>query len=82
MDVKNEQKNVIKIFFQLMKSAAGAVKLMHKTYIVKEWLRGLRIFHWHKAYSEGRETTALIPHVGQPLSVCTEDIVNTVATAV
>ncbi len=45
-------------------------------------LRESTIFHWHKALSEGRETTALFPYVGRLLRICTEEMVNTVAVVV
>ncbi len=52
---------------------------MHRAYTKEEWLGDLTIFHWHKAFSEDRYTAALRPHIGRPLSICTEEIVNTVA---
>ncbi len=82
MDVKNEQRNAIKFCFQLKKSAVETVKLMHKAYNDEEQLGDSTISHWHKVFSEGKETAALLSHVGQPLSICKEKIVNTVAAVV
>ncbi len=42
-------------------------------YTDKEQLGDSTIFHWHKAFSEGRETTAFLPHVVRPLSISTEE---------
>ncbi len=82
MDVKNGQRSAIKFCCWLKKSAVHTVKLMHKVYTDEEWLGDLTIFHWHKAFSGGREPTALFPHVGQPLSICTEEMVNTITAVV
>ncbi len=82
MDVKNEQRSAIKFCCWLKKSAAETVKLMHKVYNNKEWLRVSTIFPWHKTFLEGGETAALLHHVGQPRSICTEELMNTVVTIV
>ncbi len=81
MDVKNEERSVITFCCLWKKSAVETVKLMHEAYADEEQLGDLTIFHWHKT-SEGRETAALLPRVGQPLSICTEEMVNTIAAAV
>ncbi len=60
------------------KRAAETVKLMHEVYTDEEQLGDSTIFHWHKPFPKGRETAALLPHTGQPLRICTEDMVNTV----
>ncbi len=64
MDVKNEQRSVIKFCCWLNKSEVETVKVMHEAYTDEEWLGDSTIFHWHKAFSKGRETTALLPCVG------------------
>ncbi len=81
MDLKNEQRSVINFCCWLKISVAETVKLMHGTYTDDEWLGDSTIFCWRKAFSKGRETASLLPHVGQPLSICTE-MVNTVTTVV
>ncbi len=55
---------------------------MQEVYIDNDWLGDFTIFYWQKAISEGRETAALLFHVVQPLSICTEEMVNKVATVV
>ncbi len=64
IDVKNEQRSAMKFCCQLKESVVETVKLMHEAYTDEEWLGDLTIFHWHKAFSKGREITALFPHVG------------------
>ncbi len=51
---------------------------MQEVYTDEEWLGDLTIFLWHKAFSEGWETTALLLHVGWPSSIYTEEKANTV----
>ncbi len=43
----------------LIRGGEETVKLMHKAY-TEEWLGHSTILHWHKAFPEGRETTALL----------------------
>ncbi len=76
MDVKNEQRNAIKFCYQLKKSAAETVKLMHVAHTDEEWLGDSTIFRWRKKFSKDRETTALLPHVRQPLNICIKEMVN------
>ncbi len=66
----------------LENSAVETVKFMHEAYTDEERLGDSTIFHWHTAFSKGRETIALLPHVGQSLSICTEEMVNTFAAIV
>ncbi len=55
----------------------------NKMLSVKEICNGdCTIFHCHNDFSEGRETTALLPHGRQPLSICIEKMVNTIAAIV
>ncbi len=81
-DVKNEQKSVIKFCYRFKNSAAVIVKLKHEVYTDDKWLEDLTIFHWHKAFSKGKETAALLPHVGRQLSICAEEMVNTVVRVI
>ncbi len=64
MDLKNEQKSAIKFCCWLRKSAAESAMLMYEAYTDEEWLGDSTIFHWYKAFTKGRETTALLPYVG------------------
>ncbi len=82
MDVKNEQISEKKFCRRLKKSAAETAKLMQKAYTDEECLGDLTMFHWHKVFSKGKETTALFPPVRQPLSICRGEMVNTVAAVV
>ncbi len=79
MDVKNEWRSAIKFCCLLKKFPVETVKLIHEAYIDEEQLEDLAIFHWCKAFFKGWKTTALLLHVGQPLSICTEKMSNTVA---
>ncbi len=55
--------------------------MMHEAYTDEEQLGDTTIFHWHKA-SNGKETAVLLPHVARLLSICTEDMANTVSALV
>ncbi len=79
MDAKSEQRSVIKFCRQLKKSAVQTVKLMHEAHTDEEWFGDSIVFHRHKAFSEGIKTDALLSHVGWPLSICTEEMANTIA---
>ncbi len=82
IDVKNEQEIAIKFCCWLKKSAAETVKLVHKANTDERWFGDSSISHWHKAFSKGRETVALLPHAGWPWNICTEEMVNTVAATI
>ncbi len=45
-------------------------------------LGSFTIFRWHKEFSEGRESPALIPHGSQPATTNTETNVNTTAAVI
>ncbi len=82
MDVKNEQRSAIKFCCRLRKSTVETVKLMHEADTDEEQLGDFTIFHWHKALFKGRETAALLPHVGQPMGICIEEMRNTASAVV
>ncbi len=82
MNLKNEQRSAIKFCCWLKNSAVETVKLMHKAYTDEKSLGDLTIFHWHNVFSEGSETAALLPHVGRPLRICSEKMVNRIAVIV
>ncbi len=82
MDVKNEQRSTMKFCCWLKKSAVETMKLMHESYTNEERLKDSTTYYRHKAFSKGRETVPLLPYVGQLLSICTEEIMNTVTAVV
>ncbi len=63
-------------------SAVETLKLMHNAYTDEEQLGDSTFFHWHKTFFKGRDIVALLPHIGRPLSICTEEMVNAIATVV
>ncbi len=61
INVKKEQSSAIKFCCLLKKSVMETVNLMPEVCTDKEWLTDPTIFHQHnKAFSEGRETSALL----------------------
>ncbi len=58
------------------------MKLQHEAYTEEKCLGDSTILYGHKAFSKGRETTALLPYVEQPLSICAEVTVNTITVVV
>ncbi len=66
----------------LKKLAAETVNLMHEVYTDEKRLGDSMIICWHKAFSKGRKTSALLLLVRWPLGICTEETVNTVTAVV
>ncbi len=81
-ETKTEQRYTIKFCTHLGKLALEMLRMMKEVYKEEFYLHETAIFCCHKAFSEGCESAALIPH-GEWLSIaCTEINVNTVATIV
>ncbi len=81
MDIRNEQRAVIKFCIRLNKSGAEKVTLFHQAYQNK-YLERSTIFRWHHAFIEGRNLAALTPQDGRPTIVASPINVNMVSVVI
>ncbi len=81
MDLKTEQRYVIKFFWQMGKPAQQTYQAMKEVH-QDDCLGQSTILHWHNFFTKGRESVALKPHSGRPASIVTETNINTVTAII
>ncbi len=77
MDLKMEQRYVIKFFWQNDKPAQKMYQAMKGVY-QDDCLGQSTILYWHNFFTKDPESAALWPHSGRPASIVTEMNINTI----
>jgi [histone H3]-lysine36 N-dimethyltransferase SETMAR len=80
-ELRQEQRAAISFCVRLGKTGAETLHLLKQAY-GEEALGDSTVFRWHQQFKDGRESSALVPHVGRPVSTCDERQVNTVSAII
>ncbi len=81
ISLKKEQSGVVQFLFLLQKTPTECYLMMREAYEDQVMSRR-QVFHWHKQSKEDCALSVAVKHLGRPVSISTNVVINTIGTLI